>query len=157
MNHPAILERRPDSRLIPAAAGRCYARSVRRALTTSLVFLAIVLGWVAPRVLTYVCAMDGLARSECCCAPQVDEASAAPHAAFERVGCCEVRSERGVVAMSVVPDPERVSIASPVVLDAESSSWAIGAPRLDVLTASPRGPPRGLGPPLYLRCRVLLI
>lgn len=130
---------------------------MRRTLTASLVLLAIVLGWVAPRVLTYVCAMDGRVRTECCCAPHGDEASEAEHAAFERVGCCEIRSERGVVATSLAPDPDRAPIAAPAALQLTRSSSAVAEPWSLRFASASRGPPCAVGPPLYLRLRVLLI
>lgn len=133
-----------------------YAGLVRRALVASLLVLAVVAGWISPRALTYVCAMDGRARGECCCAPHGDAVELDTHARFERTGCCEVRSDRAVVAVAAVPGHERVLLA--VAIPATGAALEpIALTRIASADALPRGPPRGVGPPTYLRCSVFLI
>jgi hypothetical protein len=129
---------------------------LRRALLASLLALAVVAGWISPRALTYVCAMDGRARSECCCAPHGESSRADPHASLEREGCCEVRSEHAVVAVASAPAHDRV------LFDVVLPSTAAHAEQLPLVQLAsarrlPRGPPPGVGPPVYRRCCVFLI
>jgi hypothetical protein len=129
---------------------------LRRALLASLLVLAVVAGWISPRALTYVCAMDGRARSECCCAPHGEPASADAHARLEREGCCEVRSDHAVVAVASSPAHDRV------LFDLALPSTVVHAEQLPLVQLAsarrlPRGPPPGVGPPIHLRCCVFLI
>jgi hypothetical protein len=128
---------------------------LRRAFLASLLAVAVVAGWISPRALSYVCAMDGRARSECCCAPHGEASRADAHARFEREGCCEVRTAQAVVAVGGAPAHDRVVFALGL------PSTVVRAEQLFPQSSSaekpPRGPPRGVGPPVRLRCCVFLI
>lgn len=128
---------------------------MRRALTAWLLFVAALASWVGPRVVTYVCSMDGRARSHCCCEPHQQPEHVSRPTAVERTGCCEVRSE-AVVATPTVSDPERLVLAVSAAF-ADSSSVDEHERAVDLQLHAPRGPPRGIGPPVHLRCCVFLI
>ena len=146
---------RPTCRCpLPSCIPRWYRDEVRRWFTASLLAFAMVAGWVSPRALTFVCAMDGLARAECCCKRE-DDRVARSHPRIERPGCCDVRSDRAVVATAAPHGSEHALVGADISL-APSFAWSPNDRVRRTVEHAPRGPPPGVGPPPYLRHLVLL-
>lgn len=131
--------------------------TVRSSAIAVVLVLAVLTGWVSPRVVSYLCSMgDGTARRECCCGPDEEAARLAGGPAIERASCCEVRSESAVVSLAVAPELDRVVIDSATPSSAFFRDDEV-VRGLRTPQATPRGPPRGVGPPPWLLHRALLI
>ncbi len=107
----------------------------------------------------YLCQMDGEVRTSCCCDEAAAAAGEGPCTAIESASCCDVRvAEADRVPMTVVHVVDSlqapVGVAVATFAPARGLQSRLGG-RGMVLGA--RGPPAGLGPPIFVRdCSYLI-
>ena len=127
---------------------------------TALAFaLVILLGTGVGRGMSYLCLMNGQARTTCCCKHTKGEPR--DGAAFERnQRCCELQVSAPLGTPVVPPDGTRVELAS-APAECTATSLVIDLPAALATEVTPtvraRAPPRGPGPPIFIRnCSYLI-
>jgi len=125
-------------------------------LTALLSAILMVVLWVSPESVAYLCSMSGERGTTCCCGPDAEHAEQSEDE-VERPSCCKVERT-----------PANASPAlAPALDDADYVATALACRQIDEhlgARAAPefvprfaRGPPHALGPPPYLRnCRFLI-
>jgi hypothetical protein len=117
-----------------------------------LVAMSLLVG--APRVLSYVCTIDGRTRASCCCDAHGAHIGPSDAAQLQHRGCCEVEADDVDLQAAALRATQfsSVVVSVPVQLPDVPVAGSCEART----STSARGPP-STGPPLFIRnCRFLI-